>query len=267
MPFWQEHRKFLLRVGAALAVTLLGFSVVMGMYGSAAAQNGRNEDIITRIEILSKNLGDDEALELGKEQVLSRRWNEESAQVIQMVPPRFHDGGDVNAKEVRLIRDVADIGGAWKEKFEKRNMAIDDSIQTLGGLSSTSVVEDVDERIRRLVLLNQVMEAVEGSGILALGGIRHEKRDVISIPGTDRVIARLPVRLEVEGTYPEVAALVRGIQEAKKFIQVAKASLKRGGDQPVRAVLEVAALQVLSESPKGKGEEPRKPRRPPRRRR
>lgn len=267
MPFWQENRKFLIRVGAALAVTLIGFAIVMWMYSSAAAENGENADRVSQIEILSRNLGDGEALELGKERVLSGNWNEVRGQVTQTLQPKFLFADD--KKDVRLISEVVNVAGTWKETFEKKDMTVDDTLRNLGGLGTDASIQEVDERIARLDLLDRVMAGIDETGLVAVGGIRHEKRIQIAIPDSDMVILRLPVRIEVAGPFDEMAAFLRRIEEAGRYTQVIEATLKPDAEHSVRGVLVVAALEIRKreDSKTGTRGGTRPSRRTPRRRR
>lgn len=267
MPFWQENRKFLLGVGAALAVTLIGFAIVMGMYRSARVKNQVNSTRVSEIEILSEDLGTDEALEMGREEVLARRWGDVRAQVTQTLRTEFIFEEDDSMKKVRLIEKAQRVGGEWKDRFEKKDLSFDDSVRTLGNVAE-SQVGDVDDQIARLDLMDRLLSIIDETDLSGVRGIRHDQRQVISIPGSEVAILRLPVRLEVEGAYRDVAALLRGIQEAGKFIQVGKAGLKPGGEAPIRASLELAALRVIERSSIDEDEEGgRGPRRPIRRRR
>ncbi|MCZ6688185.1 MAG: hypothetical protein O7H41_01075 [Planctomycetota bacterium] len=245
MPFWQENRKFLIRVGGALAIVLIGFTIVMNLYDSAADKNRRNVDLATRIEILSNELGEPERVEEGRRVELARRWNEVRSAVAQTIQAKFIFEDD---KTVRLLWEVDTVGGAWKERFEKKNMVVDDSVANFGDLATSKVNAEVDEKIARLDMLDRVMAVVDEVGIAGIGGVRHEQRRIISIPGSDRAIVRLSVKVQVDGGFSEVSAFIRKLQETGSYIQVALAELKPGDQQPVHADLVLAALQVHERS-------------------
>ena len=266
MPFWQENRKFLLQVGAGVAVTLVGYSIVMGMYASASDQNTRNENRVNRIEILTENLGADEAVEMGRQEVLLGRWEEVKDQVVQTIRPGLVFADD--QKGIRLLEKVVTEGDRWKARFEKRDMTVDESVRTFGNLGLGTQIEDVDEKIARLEVILRVMEAIDPTGISEVGGIQHEKSEQISIPDSEISIGVLPVRIEVEGPPHAVAGFLKSLSQPKRYVQLRKATLTRGRNDAIRAVLEVAALDIAGRETLRKDKDgPRGRRRPGRRRR
>jgi hypothetical protein len=248
MPAWQGNREYMLRVGIGAAVTIVGFVIVMTLYGAAGARSEENLLLADEIETLADDLGRNEANELGRKESLLRKWREVAGQVLHETRPEFTYTEDPG---VRFIEDKTTRGGTWRDRFKKANMEIDDSVYNLGfGAEFTRDTSKTSENIIRLDMIDRVMEAIQETDLRSVTDVEQRKMEVLPIPveDSDQAIVLYPATLRVEGPFSRIASFIRSLQRPGRYIHVGDIEVRAGGQDSVQASIQVSAMRVLARS-------------------
>jgi hypothetical protein len=280
---WQQHKRFMVQVGAgAVAFTVLSAGVA-GIEASADSYSKRNaRDQQELLAQISENLRGKEGVERGKKIALEDKAAKDILASVTWTVDRSYILGEADAKNSSIAylkrtasaaedvgRHADKAGTILPRKAESRlpDLSFEDGANLEGARAA--------EAVARCDLTRRVMNAAIDAGVTKFLAVRQPEATYQPLEGGAGFLRRIPVSLTFEAGAQELAKLLLSFQQEGSFLELGACHVTRGKDaRPedgrLDIELELGALTVEKEQPddaKSPSDENKGGRKPPRRRR
>ncbi len=246
---WEEHKKFIVAVGAALVVFFIGTRIVNSMYVSPA---NRLDASASRLESkLRKGVSPDsgdlrDARNNGE--AADARLAEIEARVAYEIDPRFRlePGADFDLVYNDRYREVRD---AILQRSSIEDVDVDPSI----GMPDTTPQDrvDVERHLKALDQIQRVLGAAMDNGVVAIPFVRMLEEGRRGFLASQAYLERTRVEYEMTGSADSIFGLVEALQTGDTFLGVTacRIELDPKAEGLVRATIEVVALETDPDAP------------------
>lgn len=280
---WQEHKRFMVQVGAgavAFAVLSAGVAGIEASADSYSKRNARDQhDLLAQI---SENLRGKEGVERGKKIALEDKAAKDILSSVTWTVDRAYVLGESDAKNSsiaylkRAASAAEDVGRRADKAGTNLPRKADSRLPDLGFEDGSNLEGPrAAEAVARCDLTRRIVIAAIDVGVAKIMAVRQPEATYQPLEGGAGFLRRIPVSLSFEGSAQDLAKLVLAFQQEGSFLELGSCRVTRAKDgRPEDGRLdidvELGALTVEKEQPedaKSPGDPDRGGRkRPPRRR-
>ncbi len=243
--FWQEHKKFLTAVGAALLAFVLGLVAIEYAFGSELTDLGRQRtDLSRKLRGPFYSAANLDQMEAEHEQLVGS-LEQVAAQVVFKPREDFLVEVSGSAAASRYHRVVSRVREALLTDADRRNMIL---IETLGlpKLSPTRA-EDIRRTLEALDVIDRVVRLSLAEGVRRVDDIRIRlNQQAGSRAGSERV-ERTRITMELVGPERSLVRVLEGTQRVAPGLQpltLAECSLRGAGERGSEAQLDLSIAIV-----------------------
>lgn len=246
---WEEHKKFIVAVGAALVVFFIGTRIVNSMYVSPA---NRLDASAARLASKLRKGASPDSSDLrdarNNGEAADERLAQIEARISYAIDPRFRlePGADFDLVYNDRYREVRD---AILQRASIEDVDIDPSI----GMPDTTPQDrvDVERHLKALDQIRRVLGMAMDNGVVAIPFVRMLEEGRRGFLASQAYLERTRVEYEMTGSADSIFGLVEALQAGDTFLGVTscRITLDPKAEGLVRATLEVVAIETDPDAP------------------